>query len=52
MEVVFGAADVITVMNQGAIICQGSPETVANDPSVQEAYLGTPGEEDEEELSA
>ena len=52
MEVVFGAADVITVMNQGAIICQGSPEAVSNDPSVQEAYLGTPGEEDEEELSA
>ena len=52
MEVVFGAADVITVMNQGAIICQGSPEAVSNDPSVQEAYLGTPGEDDEEELSA
>jgi branched-chain amino acid transport system ATP-binding protein len=52
MEVVFGAADMITVMNQGAIICQGPPEAVAKDPSVQEAYLGTPGEEDEEELSA
>ncbi len=42
MEVVFGAADVITVMNQGAILCEGSPETVARDARVQEAYLGTP----------
>ncbi len=46
MEVVFGAADVITVMNQGAILCQGSPETVAKDPRVQEAYLGTPEEQE------
>jgi branched-chain amino acid transport system ATP-binding protein len=46
MEVVFGAADVITVMNQGAIICQGPPETVAKDPRVQEAYLGTPEEKE------
>ncbi len=52
MEVVFGAADMITVMNQGVIICQGSPEAVSNDPIVQEAYLGTPGEEDEEEIRA
>jgi len=42
MEVVFGVADVITVMNQGAILCQGSPDVVAKDPRVQEAYLGTP----------
>ncbi len=50
MEVVFGAADVITVMNQGAILCEGSPETVARDARVQEAYLGTP--EDAEEHHA
>jgi len=50
MEVVFGAADMITVMNQGAILCEGTPESIAKDPRVQEAYLGTP--EDEEELSA
>ncbi len=42
MEVVFGAADVITVMNQGAILCEGSPEAIAKDARVQEAYLGTP----------
>ena len=50
MEVVFGAADVITVMNQGAILCEGSPEAVARDARVQEAYLGTP--EDAEEHHA
>jgi branched-chain amino acid transport system ATP-binding protein len=46
MEVVFGAADIITVMNQGMILCEGVPETVAKDSRVQEAYLGTP-EDDE-----
>ena len=51
MEVVFRVADVITVMNQGAILCQGPPETIAKDPLVQEAYLGTP-EEEEEALDA
>jgi branched-chain amino acid transport system ATP-binding protein len=50
MEVVFGAADMITVMNQGAILCQGPPDSIAKDPRVQEAYLGAP--EDEEEFSA
>jgi branched-chain amino acid transport system ATP-binding protein len=50
MEVVFGAADMITVMNQGAILCEGPPEIVAGDSRVQEAYLGSP--EDEEEISA
>jgi ABC-type branched-subunit amino acid transport system ATPase component len=50
MEVVFGAADMITVMNQGAILCEGPPESIAKDPRVQEAYLGSP--EDEEEFSA
>ena len=42
MEVVFEVADVITVMNQGRILCQGRPDDIANDPRVQEAYLGTP----------
>ncbi|HEX7126727.1 MAG TPA: ABC transporter ATP-binding protein [Thermodesulfobacteriota bacterium] len=40
MEVVFEIADVITVMNQGAVLCQGPPEAIARDPRVQEAYLG------------
>jgi len=31
-------------MTQGAILCQGTAETIANDPRVQEAYLGKPAE--------
>ena len=46
MEVVFGVADTITVMNQGAILCQGPPKQVAQDKRVQEAYLGSPEEEE------
>lgn len=45
MEVVFSVADTITVMNQGAILCQGPPDVVAKDSRVQEAYLGSPEEE-------
>jgi ABC-type branched-subunit amino acid transport system ATPase component len=37
---VFDAADVITVMNQGAILCRGTPGQIAKDKRVQEAYLG------------
>ncbi len=44
MEVVFDAADVITVMNQGAVLCQGKPDQIARDLRVQEAYLGAPEE--------
>ena len=42
MEVVFGIADVITVMNNGAILCEGPPDEIAKDARVQEAYLGAP----------
>ena len=45
MEVVFDAADVITVMNQGAVLCDGKPDAIAKDARVQEAYLGAPDEE-------
>ena len=45
MEVVFGVADVITVMNHGSILCQGRPEEISNDQRVLEAYLGTPEKE-------
>jgi branched-chain amino acid transport system ATP-binding protein len=44
MEVVFDAADTITVMNQGGILCQGTPDQIARDARVQEAYLGAPEE--------
>jgi len=42
MAVVFGIADVITVMTNGAILCEGTPDEIAKDPRVQEAYLGAP----------
>lgn len=45
MEVVFGIADHITVLAQGAVLAQGGPDEVARDPRVQEAYLGTPEED-------
>jgi branched-chain amino acid transport system ATP-binding protein len=44
VEAVFQIAERITVMTQGAILCQGTAEQIANDPRVQEAYLGVPTE--------
>jgi len=44
MEVVFEVADVITVMTNGGILCEGPPDQIAADPRVQEAYLGPPEE--------
>jgi branched-chain amino acid transport system ATP-binding protein len=46
MEVVFEIADDITVMAQGAILASGSPEKIAADESVREAYLGREEDED------
>ena len=45
MEVVFAIADRITVMSQGAILADGTPQEIARDPKVQEAYLGSPEDE-------
>ena len=45
MEVVFGIADIVTVMNNGAILCEGRPDAIAGDARVQEAYLGAPEDE-------
>jgi branched-chain amino acid transport system ATP-binding protein len=52
MEVVFGIADDITVMAQGAILAQGNPKEIANDEQVREAYLGRPEDEDYVEEAA
>jgi branched-chain amino acid transport system ATP-binding protein len=40
MHVVFSLADTVTVLAQGRIIAQGSPDGVRGNPLVQEAYLG------------
>ncbi len=40
MHVVFSLADHVTVLAQGRIIAEGSPDQVRADPIVQEAYLG------------
>jgi branched-chain amino acid transport system ATP-binding protein len=41
MDVVFGHADRIMVMNRGELIAESTPEAVQDDPAVREAYLGT-----------
>jgi len=40
MDVVFGHADRLLVLNRGCKISEGSPEAVRRDPQVQSIYLG------------
>lgn len=40
MHVVFSLADTISVLAQGQIIAEGTPESIRGNPKVQEAYLG------------
>lgn len=40
MDLVFEFARTITVLVNGAVLMQGDPQTVANDPQVQAVYLG------------
>ena len=42
MDVVFAAARRITVMHQGRLIAEGTPEAVRDNREVQEVYLGGP----------
>jgi branched-chain amino acid transport system ATP-binding protein len=40
MDIVFGFAKRVIVLDRGAIIAEGTPEAVRADPGVQAAYLG------------
>ena len=42
MDLVFGIAQRITVLNYGKVLATGAPGAVAADPLVQAAYLGEP----------
>lgn len=44
MDVVFGHADRVIVLDRGQVIAEGSPETVRNDATVQAVYLGSFGD--------
>jgi branched-chain amino acid transport system ATP-binding protein len=41
MRVVFNLADHITVLDQGRMLAEGTPQEISEDPAVQGAYLGT-----------
>ena len=40
MDIVFGIADVVTVMHQGRVLAEGTPEAIRSNPEVQKIYLG------------
>lgn len=44
MDVVFGHADRIIVLNWGQLVAEGEPQEVRSDKKVQEIYLGTDNE--------
>ena len=45
MEVVFGSAQTVTVMHQGRVLTEGTPDDVRANPEVQKVYLGELEEE-------
>ena len=40
MNVVFGSATRVTVMHQGQVLTEGTPDEVRANPQVQKVYLG------------
>lgn len=44
MTALMSLSDRVIVLNQGKLICSGTPKEVANDPLVIESYLGIQGE--------
>lgn len=40
MDIVFGIADTVTVMHQGRVLAEGTPEVIRSNPEVQRIYLG------------
>jgi branched-chain amino acid transport system ATP-binding protein len=40
MDVVFSIAEKITVLHQGSVLAEGTPDEVRRNPQVQEVYLG------------
>ena len=40
MDVVMRASDRVTVLANGRVICEGTPDEVRRDPRVIDAYLG------------
>ncbi|MGH3880069.1 MAG: ABC transporter ATP-binding protein [Actinophytocola sp.] len=48
---IFGLCDSVSVLVQGEVLVEGTPETVRDDPRVIEAYLGKPREEVEASLT-
>jgi branched-chain amino acid transport system ATP-binding protein len=41
MDVVFGHADRVIVLDRGRIIAEGPPDAIRADPRVRAVYLGT-----------
>jgi branched-chain amino acid transport system ATP-binding protein len=41
MDIVFGIAQRVTVLDQGRVLADGTPDAIAADPKVRTAYLGT-----------
>ena len=52
IKFIFGLCDSVSVLVQGELLVEGSPEVVRADPRVVEAYLGKPTEEVEHEIEA